>query len=221
MRTMMKILLMKQSKCMNSLKLFYSKYDGKQIFFVSNLNNCVYNFGPNFLNKSVFRSLSTQTFMKCSTEAVLIRSLPISRRLISTNLSALSGHHCCHSHRLITIDHSKQNTFNDNFKHENRNKTVSGSNSAIKNEKLKLQFIQDYLNSSQDLNLNQSAPEASFCEQDIVKEPPRERFGVLKAMIIIVSGIYFGAWLAMISAKLLEDLEIFVQNDDDTDDNDD
>lgn len=90
--------------------------------------------------------------------------------------------------------------------------TLSNSNKS-KKERQKDQFIHDHLNSSQDQigNLNETFP----FEQDIVKEPPRERFGVIKAIIIIVSGIYFGAYVAMVGAKLLEDLDIFVREIDD------
>mgnify|MGYP002649451431 CR=1 FL=1 len=58
-------------------------------------------------------------------------------------------------------------------------------------------------------------------ENEIFKEEEsiihRNRFGFLKAVLIIIAGIYFGAWLAMIGAYVLEELEIFVDDDEDDD----
>lgn len=92
----------------------------------------------------------------------------------------------------------------------------SSSNSNTKKDRQKDQFIHDHLNSSQDQigSFDETFP----FEQDIVKEPPRERFGVIKAIVIIVSGIYFGAYVAMVGAKLLEELDIFVRESDDDED---
>nr|XP_027200045.1 protein ABHD18-like [Dermatophagoides pteronyssinus] len=115
----------------------------------------------------------------------------------------------------------------------NLNSIINGNEEEeekkLKNEKQKQkdQFIHDHLNSSQDpgssTNIsNTNMDTLQIPEQDLVtNEPPREHWGVLKAIIIIIAGIYFGAWVAMIGAKLLEDLDIFVQdhNDDGDDDN--
>lgn len=57
-------------------------------------------------------------------------------------------------------------------------------------------------------------------DNDIFRQDPgtRNRFGILKAILIIMAGIYFGAWCAMAGAYVLEELEIFVDDDDDDDD---
>lgn len=52
-------------------------------------------------------------------------------------------------------------------------------------------------------------------DMDILQEPSRERFGLLKSLAIIVLGVYAGAWLAMIGAHVLEDLEIFIDCEED------
>lgn len=63
--------------------------------------------------------------------------------------------------------------------------------------------------------------ESLINENEIFKEDEsiihRNRFGFLKAVLIIIAGIYFGAWLAMIGAYVLEELEIFVDDDEDDD----
>ena len=46
----------------------------------------------------------------------------------------------------------------------------------------------------------------------------KTRFGILKAILVIVGGIYFGAFFAALGANMLEELEIFVRDDDDDDD---
>lgn len=53
-------------------------------------------------------------------------------------------------------------------------------------------------------------------EEDILSRPVRERFGITKSMLIIVFGVYFGAVLAKLCAYVLEELDIFI--DDDLDD---
>ncbi|OTF72546.1 hypothetical protein BLA29_004660 [Euroglyphus maynei] len=101
----------------------------------------------------------------------------------------------------------------------------TGQRLTNEQQKQKDQFIHDHLNSSQDPGSSSSVPNTNtdtlqIPEQDLVaKEPPREHWGILKAIIIIIAGIYFGAWVAMIGAKLLEDLDIFVQDHDNDDDN--
>lgn len=50
-----------------------------------------------------------------------------------------------------------------------------------------------------------------------LQEPKKIRFGLLKVIVTIFLGIYFGAFLAKFSANLLEEYEIFVKGDDDDD----
>lgn len=108
-------------------------------------------------------------------------------------------------------------------------KSINDNNDNKNNEqqrqrqRQKDQFIHDHLNSSQDSHGSSATitntDTLPVMEQDLVsKEPPRERLGIIKAIIIIIAGIYFGAWVAMIGAKLLEDLDIFVQDRDGDDD---
>lgn len=89
------------------------------------------------------------------------------------------------------------------------------------NQTVKLQYSGQFFSSSSD-NENKDHftdnMEYTITEKDIVREPSRERFGILKTAFVIISGIYFGAWLAMVGATVLEDLEIFVNEDDDDED---
>lgn len=50
-----------------------------------------------------------------------------------------------------------------------------------------------------------------------LRQPKKVRFGALKILLTIVSGIYAGAFLAKFGANLLEEYEIFVKEDDDDD----
>lgn len=60
--------------------------------------------------------------------------------------------------------------------------------------------------------------ESLLNDNDILQEPEGTRIGLLKAIFVIILGLYIGAWLAMIGAYLLEELEIFVDDDNDDDD---
>ncbi|KAI1292100.1 hypothetical protein HDE_07032 [Halotydeus destructor] len=50
-----------------------------------------------------------------------------------------------------------------------------------------------------------------------LQQPRQIRFGLIKIIITMVLGIYFGAFMAKFSANLLEEYEIFVRGDDDDD----
>lgn len=63
-------------------------------------------------------------------------------------------------------------------------------------------------------DMNQSMLDDEIFAGPLQKNP----FGILKALIVIAAGVYAGALFAAVGANMLEELDIFVQEDDDDDD---
>lgn len=78
-------------------------------------------------------------------------------------------------------------------------------------------FDYEFLTSSSEMDEEKRRKnETDFIsDMDILQEPTRERFGFTKAVIIIIVGIYAGAWMAAMGAHVLEELEIFIDCEED------
>ena len=91
----------------------------------------------------------------------------------------------------IRIDNSAINFSMNSFVRKSINDNNDNKNNEQQRQRQKDQFIHDHLNSSQDSQGSSATitntDTLPVMEQDLVsKEPPRERLGIIKAIIIII-----------------------------------
>lgn len=115
----------------------------------------------------------------------------------------------------------KPNKKAPNKKSQDSSSSSSSSDSDDEDSRVKAKKSSSSTGAKPETSKSIPEPLISLAQRDEVlaylQEPKKIRFGLLKVIVTIILGVYFGAFLAKFSANLLEEYEIFVKGDDDDD----
>ncbi len=143
--------------------------------------------------------------------SVWSRFLSIPKPMVRTfNSSSLLTNNSLNSSHLLIVK-IKPNIINNN----NTINKINLNNNKVMDCLLMRKISSKPISESSE---SSAEPDMTTDDEDLFHEPPRVRFGMIKILITIGFGTYFGALFAMFGANFLEEYEIFVKGDDEEED---